>query len=89
VYFASRTTAVATSVVVGATRAPVFRPGILAGTKHGQMNGGQGQSLDKQNLFIEGWLPRVIQSAFWLAVPTRLRANVRVAGSLYSVTRLL
>jgi len=46
-YFASRPVRVATSMVIGATRAPALCPGILAGTKRGQMTGGRRGSLDQ------------------------------------------
>jgi len=39
--FASRTVAMSTWVVIGATRAPVLIDGILAVDKHGQMTGGR------------------------------------------------
>jgi hypothetical protein len=39
--FASRTIVIATSLVIGATRAPVLIDGILAVDKHGQMTGGR------------------------------------------------
>ena len=41
-YFASRPVVVATSLVIGATRAPAFGDGILAVAKRGQMTGGAG-----------------------------------------------
>ena len=40
-FFASRTIVIATSLVSGATRAPVLIDGILAVDKHGQMTGGR------------------------------------------------
>ena len=41
-YFASRPVVVATSLVIGATRAPSFGDGIFAVAKRGQMTGGPG-----------------------------------------------
>ena len=49
-YFASRPVVVATSLVIGATRAPAFGDGILAVAKRGQMTGGPGDSLDEESL---------------------------------------
>ena len=45
---------VATSVVIGATRAPAFGDGILAVAKRGQMTGGTGDSLDQESQLETG-----------------------------------
>ena len=43
----------ATSLVIGATRAPAFGAGIHAVTKRGQMTGGRGESLDHERLLLK------------------------------------
>ena len=48
--FASRPVVVATSRVIGATRAPAFGDGIHAVAKRGQKTGGPGYSLDEEPL---------------------------------------
>jgi hypothetical protein len=45
--FAARAVGVATSMVIGATRAPASIDGILAVDKRGQMTGGRRGSLDQ------------------------------------------
>jgi hypothetical protein len=46
--FASRPVVLATSAVIGATRAPAFSARIRAFAKRGQMTGGPGDSLDHE-----------------------------------------
>ena len=52
--FASRPVVVATTLVIGAPRAPAFGDGILAVAKRGQMTGGPGDSLNQLPLLGTG-----------------------------------
>jgi hypothetical protein len=53
-FFAPRPVVVATTMVIGAPRAPVFGDGIDAVAKHGQMTGGPGDSLNRLPLLGTG-----------------------------------
>jgi hypothetical protein len=55
-FFASRPVVVATTMVIGAPRAPVFGDGIHAVAKHGQMTGGPGDALDQELLLGTGMI---------------------------------